>query len=449
MVSNAMACESPDDARQGPQEVIRPAIDMPAVQPQKCVPLSSAADKCIIVNNGGNMHSTPVEGASAGAKRPPKSPSGLPEGIEIVEMPVKHLVSFRAETLNGVMTEARMDAQGLHHPLDLLLPAGCESQVGAVAMIKAIAVLQLQQQRQFDRFMQLQNAQASAMQRTIERNMTSMTEATMVTAHNMQQLRTTVQETAALTRQFKLLKEHQGMMTIAMQRGVIFAWATLVLVTIRLVRLRDVAWTYSQLGTVHMPESPAAAAAASSVSVSWSVGSWALNPKSWSLGPWLRGWAVDKMSELLGAKLLPLLQMWMRTGRELSFQSVGVLLMAFVLLPLVMRISVLDMRRSWRLDLPLLLCGLWGMTASVTVYFLGGHWTVWLAGWWAWCAVGYALHLKQLVGGWLQVAAMALMNAPVLVVVMAFTDAVLPVHIWMQDCWFHVAGNVAALIGFL
>ncbi|GIL69831.1 hypothetical protein Vretifemale_591 [Volvox reticuliferus] len=446
MVSNAMAGESPDSAHHGPQEVIGPVIDMPAVQPQKCAPVSSAADKRIIVN-GENVLLTGVLGASAGPERPPKPLSGLPEGIEIIELPVKQLVSFRAENLNGVMAEARMDAQGLHHPFDLLLPAGCEA--GAVAMIKAIAVLQLQQQRQFDRFMQLQNAQASAMQRTLERNMTNMTEATMVTAQNMQQLRKTVQETAALAQQYKVLKEHQGMMTIAMQRGVVFAWATLVLVTIRLVRLRDVAWTYSQYGSVRAPESQTASFGASSSSASWSVGSWSINPKSWSLGPWLRGWAVDKMTELLGAKLLPLLQLWMRNGRELGFQSVGVLLMVFVLLPLVVRISVLDMRRSWRLDLPLLIGGVWGMAASLTVYFLGGHWTVWLAGWWAWCAAGYAMHLKQSVGGWLQVAAMALMNAPVLVVVMAFTDAVLPVHTWMQDCWLHVAGSVAALIGFL
>ncbi|GIL48862.1 hypothetical protein Vafri_5292 [Volvox africanus] len=116
-----------------------------------------------------------------------------------------------------------------------------------------------------------------------------------------------------------------------------------------------------------------------------------------------------------------------------GLQAFGILLVVFLLHPLLRSMLSVNMRHSWRIDVPVILGGLWAVAGCVTIHCLGGHWTVWLAGWWIWCGTGYVMHMKELLSGWAKVAvAVFLVGAPVVIIGAAFVAPALQVHGFVQ-----------------
>ncbi|GIL48861.1 hypothetical protein Vafri_5292 [Volvox africanus] len=230
------------------------------------------------------------------------------------------------------------------------------------------------------------------------------------------------------------------------QRGMVVMWISLVVASLRLGRLKDVAWTCSQ-------DVPARAPEFGRTSVLRSTGSWGLRLTNWALGlsgwgntpsgtnarvtntdsSW-SSWGWNQMASLLSSRLYPsFLKTALCYVQELGLQAFGILLVVFLLHPLLRSMLSVNMRHSWRIDVPVILGGLWAVAGCVTIHCLGGHWTVWLAGWWIWCGTGYVMHMKELLSGWAKVAvAVFLVGAPVVIIGAAFVAPALQVHGFVQ-----------------
>ncbi|GIM08626.1 hypothetical protein Vretimale_12651 [Volvox reticuliferus] len=258
----------------------------------------------------------------------------------------------------------------------------------------------------------------------------------------------------------KALEEQRNWVMACMQRGMVVMWISLVGASMRLGRLKDVAWTCSQ-------DAPARAPEFGGTSVLSSTGWWGLRLTSWALGlpGWSKtpsgisgsgsgtgsswsSWGWNQMASLLSPRLYPsFLKTALCYGQELGLQALGILLVVFLLHPLLRSMLSVNMRRSWRIDVPLILGGLWAVAGCVTIHCLGGYWTVWLAGWWIWCGVGYTMHMKELLSCWAKAAvAVLLVGMPVVIVGAAFVASALPVHDVVAG-WLHVGLNLAGRVG--
>ncbi|GIL48860.1 hypothetical protein Vafri_5292 [Volvox africanus] len=242
------------------------------------------------------------------------------------------------------------------------------------------------------------------------------------------------------------LEEQRHWVMACMQRGMVVMWISLVVASLRLGRLKDVAWTCSQ-------DVPARAPEFGRTSVLRSTGSWGLRLTNWALGlsgwgntpsgtnarvtntdsSW-SSWGWNQMASLLSSRLYPsFLKTALCYVQELGLQAFGILLVVFLLHPLLRSMLSVNMRHSWRIDVPVILGGLWAVAGCVTIHCLGGHWTVWLAGWWIWCGTGYVMHMKELLSGWAKVAvAVFLVGAPVVIIGAAFVAPALQVHGFVQ-----------------
>jgi hypothetical protein len=117
--------------------------------------------------------------------------------------------------------------------------------------------------------------------------------------------------------------------------------------------------------------------------------------------------------------------------------TIGLVMLFYLVRPLLRATLTVDLRRSWMVDVPLLLGGVWAVAGVQVVSNLGGCWTVWLAGWWLWCAAGGVLHARRLSSGWAQAAALAVqaLGLPVAIGVLPFSTLASPAHELMEDWW--------------
>ncbi|GLI62745.1 hypothetical protein VaNZ11_005484 [Volvox africanus] len=390
--------------------------------------------------HGGCMVGRPVVAVAAAEPEPSAAPLSLPKR-QPHQLSAEAVLAAPGPTPGDTTCGTIPDGFGVVSPyLTDRFPAFYDAQQ-----------LQIQQQQ-----LQLTERHMMAMvAKMMEAFNSRMTEFVGVVSENtgaVQQLNSNMRRVISV----KALEEQRNWVMACMQRGMVVMWISLVVASLRLGRLKDVAWTCSH-------DVPARAPEFGRTSVLRSAGWWGLRLTKWALG--LSGrdntpsgtsprvtstgsrwssWGWNQMASLLSSRLYPsFLKTALCFVQELGLQAFGILLVVFLLHPLLRNMLSVNMRHSWRIDVPVVLGGLWAVAGCVTIHCLGGQWTVWLAGWWIWCGAGYVMHMKELLSGWAKVAvAVLLVGAPVVIVGAAFVASALQVHDVVAG-WLHVGLNLA------
>ncbi|KAG2489407.1 hypothetical protein HYH03_012047 [Edaphochlamys debaryana] len=243
----------------------------------------------------------------------------------------------------------------------------------------------------------------------------------------------------------------RSLLAAAMSRGLVAMWAALLFASVWWGRVAEVRRRCSvDLAT-------AAAAAAAAVGASNAAAP--VGPSRWRFlrslifrsGPATTGATSGGYGGYVGAAASSFLSggwgpAWLRQtmcwAQELGLFALGMAGVAYVVLPLLRRTAATEMDRSWQVDIPLVLAGLWGCVGSYVVSSLGGMWTLWLAAWWAWCAAGAALHAVRIRSGALQAAAALALTlaAPLGIATLPFVGWARPAHFVLEEWWWAAGG---------
>ncbi|GFR53112.1 hypothetical protein Agub_g15830 [Astrephomene gubernaculifera] len=131
---------------------------------------------------------------------------------------------------------------------------------------------------------------------------------------------------------------------------------------------------------------------------------------------------------------------------EIGLWGVGCIFLFYCMVPLIRWAISISTPHSFVIDIPLIFGIVCAVPGCIAVHYLGGAWTVWLASWWVWCAVAFALHVQQTRFAWLASYMLAIV-APVVMGTLPYASWIRQVHFGMEDWAFFLMRHALRLLG--